>query len=96
MLAGLPVLGFTTGEYGIIAHNEKVRIERAIVVELLDYCRKVLICLFVEIGYGDARREDGVVGMLGREVRGGLGSEILQNNASNEARSKSRRVATYV
>ena len=46
-------------------------------VQVVDNCRKGLLGLFVQVGDGDSGSENGVIGVLGREVRSSLGSEVL-------------------
>jgi hypothetical protein len=36
----------------------------------------------VEVGDGDTGSEDGIVGVLGSEVRGGLSGEVLQGQSA--------------
>lgn len=47
-------------------------------VQVLDDLAKHLFRLLVQVGDGDPRREDRIVGVLGREVRRGLGGEVLR------------------
>ena len=48
--------------------------------------RKVLLCLFVEIGHGNTRGEDGIVGMFCRQVGSCLGCEVLRNTISQNVK----------
>jgi len=47
-------------------------------IEILHDCRKALLGLLVEVGDGNAGGQNCIIRVLGGEVRGGLGSEILQ------------------
>ena len=48
--------------------------------------RKVLLRLFVEIGYGNTSSEDSVVGMFCRQISSCLGGKVLHNTISRDVK----------
>ncbi len=64
----------------------RARIDR--IVQVLDHVAEDLLGLLVQVGDGDARRQNGVVRMLGGHGGGRLGSQVVQLDRS-DARVKS-------
>ncbi len=75
-----------------LAHDAVVRLLRDhgrrppvlgvdVVEQVVDHGRPLLLGLLVEVGHGDARREDGIVGVGDRHVGGRLGSLLCRSLA---------------